>query len=182
MNIGSIKQNESGVYIGSISTLAVTLTLALRPVQSPNPKAPKYEIMALSAARKWVQVGALFEFTANNETRRVFLSGTIEDPSLAAPLYISAFMQEDDSYNIVWNRPNRRRDLAAEMAPKSDDGLPPLPGDEGEASGQEAQRADTGLGQSSSEHPFGTEQASGSRGKRNQRVSEEPKEPADATA
>ena len=44
----------------------------------------------------------------------------------------------------------RRRDLAAEMAPKADDVLPPLPG-EGDAP---AQPAEAGLGQSSAENAF----------------------------
>jgi hypothetical protein len=106
-------------------------------------------VLALSASRAWVQVGALFEL-ASNSTGEAFLNGKIEDPSMAAPLYISAFRQEDESYNVVWSRPTRRRDLASEMAPKADDGLPPLPGE-----GDTAQQpAETGLGQSSADHAF----------------------------
>ena len=33
MNIGSIKQNEAGVFLGRISTLTVTMTIALREEQ-----------------------------------------------------------------------------------------------------------------------------------------------------
>src|SRR3546814_7693976 len=84
-----------------------------------------------------LQVGALFELFSNG-TGEAFLNGKIEDPSLAAPLYISAFRQEDGSYNVVWSRPTRRRDLASEMARKADDALPPLPG-EGETAGAPAQ-------------------------------------------
>jgi hypothetical protein len=73
--------------------------------------------------------------------------------SLAAPLYISAFRQEDGSYNVVWSRPTRRRDLAAEMAPKADEGLPPLPGAD-ETAGPATQGTEAGLGQSSAEHAF----------------------------
>ena len=125
MNIGSIKQNDAGIFVGKIATLAIAMTIALREVHSANPKAPKYEVLALSASRAWVQVGALFEL-ASNSTGEAFLNGKIEDPSLAAPLYVSAFRQEDGSYNVVWSRPTRRRDLASEMAPKADEGLPPL--------------------------------------------------------
>src|SRR3546814_7382866 len=79
------------------------MTIALREVHSANPKAPKFEVLALSASRAWVQVGALFELFSNG-TGEAFLNGKIEDPSLAAPLYISAFRQEDGSYNVVWSR------------------------------------------------------------------------------
>src|SRR3546814_5113505 len=87
-------------------------------------------------------VGALFELFSNG-TGEAFLNGKIEDPGLAAPLYISAFRQEDGSYNVVWSRPTRRRDLASEMARKADDALPPLPG-EGETAGAPAQGAEIG--------------------------------------
>ena len=128
MNIGSLKQNEAGTFLGRIVTLAVTATIALREVRSPNPKAPKFEVLALNAAtRSWVQVGALFELTSN-ATGEAFLNGKLDDPSFAQPLYISAFRQADGSYNVVWSRPQKRRDQAA-LAPKGDDALPPVPGD-----------------------------------------------------
>ena len=152
MNIGTITQNASGTYTGKISTLTVAIVIALRTVQSANPRAPKFEILALSAARQWVQVGALFEL-ASNSTGEMFLNGKIEDPSLDKPLYISAFRQEDGSYNVVWSRPTRRRDLASEMAPKADEGLPPLPGAD-ETAGPATQGTEAGLGQSSASHAF----------------------------
>ena len=108
MNIGSIKQNEGGIFVGKIATLTIAMTIALREVHSANPKAPKYEVLALSASRAWVQVGALFELFSNG-TGEAFLNGKIEDPSLSAPLYVSAFRQEDGSYNVVWSRPTRRQ-------------------------------------------------------------------------
>ena len=173
MNIGSIKQNEAGIFVGKITTLAIAMTIALREVHSVNPKAPKYEVLALSASRAWVQVGALFELFSNG-TGEAFLNGKIEDPSLAAPLYVSAFRQEDGSYNMVWSRPTRRRELPAEMASKSDDSLPPLPGD----SGAPAERPEAGLGNSSAEHSFGGEQQQeGGRRQRRQRAADPVEEP-----
>src|SRR3546814_17565887 len=65
MNIGSIKQNEGGIFVGKIETLTIAMTFALREVNSANPKAPKFEVLALSASRAWVPVGALFELVSN---------------------------------------------------------------------------------------------------------------------
>lgn len=143
MNIGSIKQNDAGTFLGRISTLAVTATIALREVRSPNPKAPKFEVLALNPATKsWVQVGALFELVSNS-TGEAFLSGKLDDPSFAQPLYVSAFRQADGSYNIVWQRPQKRRDTAA-LTPKGDDGLPPVP----TGAADEADAGGDGLGES----------------------------------
>lgn len=115
MNIGTIKKNAAGQLIGQVSTLAVTLTVGLRSVMSTNPRAPKFEIVALNAARQWVVVGALFELTAN-ATGESFYQGKIDDPSMANPLYIALFAQEDGSFNVAWQRPTRRRSNALEAA------------------------------------------------------------------
>ena len=126
MSIGQIKQNDAGIFMGRISTLAVAMTIALKPVQSSNPRAPRYEIHALTPGRTWVQVGAFFELTSNN-TSEAFLNGRIDDPSLAAPLQVSAFRQDDGSYNVVWQRAQKRRDVGAALGVKADDGEPALP-------------------------------------------------------
>jgi uncharacterized protein (DUF736 family) len=107
-NIGEFNKNANGFYIGKIDTLAVSLTLALREVHSPNPNAPTYEIHARSAAGSWVQVGALWDQHAS-ETGEVFLQGSIDDPSLDKRLYIACFRREDESYAIAWSRPRRNR-------------------------------------------------------------------------
>lgn len=174
VNIGSIKQNEAGIFIGRVSTLTIAVTIALREVRSANPKAPRYEIHALNqASRSWVQVGALFELTAR-ETGEAFLNGKIDDPSLTQPLYVSAFRQEDGSYNIVWQRPQRRRDVAAALAPKdNDDTLPPLPGME-EGAGVEHHSPEVdGLGESTG-GGFGAAAPARGRGRRAQSPESEP--------
>ena len=150
MNIGSIKQNDSGIFMGRISTLAVAMTIALKPISSTNPKAPRFEIHALTPGRTWVQVGALFELHSNN-TGEAFLNGRIDDPSLASPLQVSAFRQDDGSYNIVWSRPTRRRDVTSQLAAKQDD-TPPFGGDEtADSSGSDNGAADDGLGETTAE-------------------------------
>ena len=148
MNIGSIKQNDSGVFLGRVDTMAVAMTIALKPVNSNNPKAPRFEIHALTPARKWIQVGALFELFSNN-TGEAFHNGKIDDPSMNAPLQISAFSQDDGSYNIVWSRPTRRRDVTAQLAAKQDE-MPAF--DMGEDStGTSGASTSDGLGESTAE-------------------------------
>jgi uncharacterized protein (DUF736 family) len=133
MNIGSFARNATGHIVGKVSTLTVDLNIGLKPIRSDNPNAPKFEILALSAARQWVRVGAFFEVTSR-ERGIVFLQGTIEDPSFAQPLYVTAFRQDDGSYNVVWSRPTRRRGPPSEMT-AGDDSLPPLPGQSNDDAG-----------------------------------------------
>lgn len=144
MNIGTIRKNDDGVYVGKIETLTVDMTVALRPLASTNERAPKFEVMALNkAARRWVQVGALFELSSNS-TGETFLQGRVDDPSLPNPLPISLFRQQDDSMNVVWRRPQRQTGTAA-FKPQASDELPPLPGSEG---GDATGSTGDGLGES----------------------------------
>ena len=148
MNIGSIKQNDAGIFMGRISTLAVAMTIALKPVHSANPRAPRYEIHALTPSRTWVQVGAFFELTSTN-TGEAFLNGRIDDPSQAQPLQVSAFRQDDGSYNVVWQRAQKRRDVTSALGIKSDEDIaPPFGADGSSVSDTGSEPTPDGLGQS----------------------------------
>jgi len=104
MNIGTFAL-KNGQLIGAVSTLTVDLArLGLRPVDSANEKAPAFEIMALNVARKWVQIGALWEATSNS-SGEVFYQGKLDDPSLPEPLQIMLFGDDEEGYRVVWNRP-----------------------------------------------------------------------------
>ena len=123
MNIGTLKANAEGVHIGRITTLTFSATVALRAFESTNERAPKFDLMALSADRRsWVKIGALWEYSSN-ETGECFLSGQIDDPSLSAPIPVAMFQQNDGSFNVAWRRSKPKASLdgfAALTAP-----LPP---------------------------------------------------------
>ena len=106
MNIGEIKKNANGQLIGSVETLTMTRTIGLRPLSSTNPRAPKFEIVALNDQRRWVAVGALFEL-ASNSTGEIFYQGKIDDPSMSQPLYIAVFPREDGTMAVAWQRPQQ---------------------------------------------------------------------------
>lgn len=109
MNIGTFKV-INGQLLGSIATVSIDLPrLGMRPIESDNEKAPAYEIVALNVARRWVQVGALWEATSNS-TGEVFYQGRLEDPSLTEPLQIMLFGDNEEGYRVVWNRQTPRRE------------------------------------------------------------------------
>lgn len=114
MNIGTIKPDQNGVLTGTIATLAVSLDITLQAVENPNPRAPKYDVLALSAEQAWIKVGALFELFSSS-TGDAFLNGPIDDPSFEKPMQVSAFRQADGGYNIVWSRPKRRSTVSTSV-------------------------------------------------------------------
>ena len=107
MNIGTIRATERGHLAGTIATITVAMNFVLRPVESSNTKAPRFEICTRSPAGAAVQIGALWEQTSKT-TGECFLQGRIDDPSMVRPLAISAFRQDDGSYNVAWLRPQHR--------------------------------------------------------------------------
>ncbi|GAA0309144.1 hypothetical protein GCM10009087_18970 [Sphingomonas oligophenolica] len=105
MNIGEFKK-ENGRLMGSVFTRTIDLPrIGLRPVQSQSEKAPIYEIVALNIARRWVQIGALWE-AVSKKTGEVFLAGQIDDPSLPEPLPVALFPNEAGGFTVAWRREN----------------------------------------------------------------------------
>ena len=140
MNIGSVIKNERGFFAGRISTLTLSLTIYLRPIERKSASGPSFDILARNVAGEAVAVGALWEKTAA-ETGEIYYNGRIEDPSLAAPVPIAVFVQRDGSMNVAWNRPSK---AAAAMKGRTmqsaqDDDLAAAPGfagDEGDGLGE----------------------------------------------
>ncbi|MDR6789137.1 uncharacterized protein (DUF736 family) [Sphingomonas sp. BE138] len=109
MNIGSFK-SVNGQLLGSVATATIDLArLGLRPVESTNERAPAFEIMVLNVAKRWVQIGALWEMTSNSSGES-FYQGKLDDPSLPEPLQIMLFGDAEEGYRVVWNRPTARRE------------------------------------------------------------------------
>lgn len=111
MNIGELRM-VNGRLMGSIATRTIDLPkIGLRPVQSDNPRAPKFEVVALNVARRWVQIGAVWE-AAMKRSGEVFLAGNIDDPSLPEALPVALFPATDfDGYMIAWRRDTMRSDF-----------------------------------------------------------------------
>lgn len=103
MNIGQVTPRDGG-FIGKIATLALDAAIAFAPVNPTSERSPRFEVLARNNAKRWVRIGALWEQTAR-EDGSAYLTGKLDDPSMAQPLYIAAFLQNDGSYNIVWSRP-----------------------------------------------------------------------------
>jgi uncharacterized protein (DUF736 family) len=108
-NIGYVKLNDRGIFIGRIDTAVLSLVIAFRSIQSDNPRAPKYAVVTKNPSGQWPEIGAVWAQVAK-ETGEEFLQGSISDPSFAT-LYFAAFRQDDGSYALVWRPATRRTEL-----------------------------------------------------------------------
>ena len=147
-NIGNLKKNSDGVFIGRIDTVAFSNVVALRPVISQNEAAPRYDMMALTPSRTWAKVGGMFE-QIKKSTGEVFYQGRIDDPSMTTPMDIALWHDREGGFVVLWSRRRPRRDLPAaqvesELPPVgtgSDDGL-------GESTAPDAPTSSKGKGAS----------------------------------
>ena len=119
-------------------------------VISQNEAAPKYEVMALTPARTWAKVGAMFE-QIKKSTGEVFYQGRIDDPSMDRAMDIALFANEDGGYNISWTRRRVRQELPGgneQEAPPLDDAAPAdQTGGLGESTAPDAPLGGKGKGQ-----------------------------------
>ena len=94
--------------VGHISTLECDLTLQLEPTgaAADTPK-PTYLVAARNTAGRLVNIGAAWLKTATRgeTTGEPFLSLTLDDPSLQAPLNVAAFKETAGSgWVVTWRR------------------------------------------------------------------------------
>src|SRR3546814_11033676 len=79
--------------------------------------------MALTAARSWGKIGALFEQTIRSSGES-FYQGRLDDPSMSSPMDNALFANNEDGYNISWTRRRARQELPGGGAPA----VPPTDG------------------------------------------------------
>ena len=127
-NIGNVKPDGRGNFVGSIRTVGISMQIGLRPLTFDTIKAgksyPTFGIMArASSDQPYADVGGLWE-QSSNLTGASFYQGQIDDPSMVKPLSILLFPQADGSMNVAWTRPRDRSAFGNNGAPQTaGDGL-----------------------------------------------------------
>ena len=118
--IGFLSPSQEGpenVLTGSIRTLQLALDITLRPTGEPaNSTRPSHRIMTKTEIGQFVEVGSAWtkEMTRPDKFGETFLSLTIDDPSFAHALNVSAFKSPDsDKYRITWRRRQERQQSPA---------------------------------------------------------------------
>lgn len=149
-NIGHINKTHEGGLVGKIDTLAFSNVIGLRRIVSDNPKSPKFEVMALTAAKSWVKIGALFEQSIKSSGES-FFQGRIDDPSMSRPMDIALFANDEGGYNISWTRRRARQELPGgneqDVPPMNDDAPAGPSAGLGESTAPDAPQGGKGKGQ-----------------------------------
>ncbi|WP_422060842.1 DUF736 domain-containing protein [Sphingopyxis sp.] len=103
MKIGTFKK-VGGEYHGAISTLTIQAEqVCISPVAGASGNAPSHHVFVGG-----VEVGAAW--TKTTQDNRPYLSVKLDDPGFTAPLFAQLFDSSDEDYDLVWSRPQRRRD------------------------------------------------------------------------
>jgi len=102
MIIGTF-QNNDGVYTGKVQTFTGT-SLAVR-IAPTDLKGIDY-IATLSGSE--IELGVAWN-RVGEEKGTKYVSLKLDSPFLPAPAYCSLFKQSDGGYNLVWTRPDPRK-------------------------------------------------------------------------
>jgi len=109
--IGQLEESGNGIerqFIGSIKTLNLSLDIMLVHNKdcNMNENAPNFLIRGRTYGGDETQIGSAWvkRTKATNSTSSEFLSITIDDPSMSAPLNVAAFLKEGKNWDIIFRR------------------------------------------------------------------------------
>lgn len=124
MSNGWLKQKTIGEWHGRVITRNVDFEFWMVPNAHhlKNENAPAFKVMTKSKLGNAFEVGVAFVKRSKDTTDEngvvekgfEFYSISIDDPSLAAKLYVTAFpsKEKEGEFDIVWQRP-REKNVAA---------------------------------------------------------------------
>ncbi|WP_140987152.1 DUF736 domain-containing protein [Asticcacaulis tiandongensis] len=103
-NIGSFKKSGNNEFTGEIVTLSVQVkgVRIVPDIRASGENAPSHRVLVGRA-----EIGAAWSKTSNEG--RDYLGLKLDDPSFSAPIFANLFDDEDDTYTLIWSRPNGRR-------------------------------------------------------------------------
>lgn len=99
--IGSFKL-VSDDYHGEIITLSVQAkSVRIVPTNATANNAPSHRVLVDEA-----EVGAAWAKRTSDD--RPYLSVKLDDPSFVAPIFAQLFGNDEDAFDLIWNRASRR--------------------------------------------------------------------------
>lgn len=103
-NIGSFKKSGNNEFTGEIVTLSVQVkgVRIVPDIRASGENAPSHRVLVGRA-----EIGAAWSKTSNEG--RDYLGLKLDDPSFSVPIFANLFDDEDDTYTLIWSRPNGRR-------------------------------------------------------------------------
>lgn len=108
MNIGKF-QHEDGAYTGTVQTFTGS-SLAVR-IAPTDLTGIDYLVTAHGGE---IELGVAWNRVGQKKGTK-YVSVKLNSPFLPNSVYCSLFTQKDGSYNLVWNRPDPRKQAASEQ-------------------------------------------------------------------
>ncbi len=99
--IGKFTKSGEG-FTGSVMTLTLDAKVQIKPAEKTSEKAPDFRVYAQGA-----EIGA--GWSKKSAENRNYLSVRLDDPSLPGPILANLCEMENGEYDLIWSRPNRRR-------------------------------------------------------------------------
>ncbi|MFG1307310.1 DUF736 domain-containing protein [Xanthobacter autotrophicus] len=103
--IGTFTKTGSNEFTGEIVTLSVQAkgVRIVPDTRATGENAPSHRVLVGRA-----EIGAAWSKTSNEG--RAYLGLKLDDPSFNAPIYANLFDDEgEDTFSLIWSRPNGRR-------------------------------------------------------------------------
>ena len=97
-NIGSFTKVDGGGFTGKLVTVTLNLPIDIKPIDNPSEAGPHYRVYSGPAelGAGWIKEAK----TSGNE----YVSLRLDDPSFPSTLFSNLYVQNDGSYNLVWER------------------------------------------------------------------------------
>ena len=116
--------HETVKYKGSLATTSISFgaIYLIENLGATHENAPRYRICIKSPAGDELEIGAAWERIAQRgkNAGQAFFSLAIDTPELEKPLYVAAFRNNDNGYDIIWSRPRNTNALPSENSNSSE--------------------------------------------------------------
>lgn len=96
-NIGTFTTSKDG-FTGTLRTLTLQAKVSIVPNNKSNDNAPDYRILATGG----YEIGAAWEKLSQSD--RPYLSVSLDDPALPAPIYANLIESDNGTYVLIWSR------------------------------------------------------------------------------
>ena len=98
-NIGTFARKGDG-FTGTVRTLCLNAAVRFVPNEKTSENAPDFRILSV---RGGSDLGAAWRRVSQNGDR-LYLSVTLDDPSLPAPIYARLVDEGENTHQLIWSR------------------------------------------------------------------------------
>ena len=90
---------QNGSFTGTVRTLTQSVKVRITPADKASENAPDYRVYAGNG----YELGAAWK-KVSQESKRAYLSVTLDDPSFQAAIYARLVENEDATHSLIWSR------------------------------------------------------------------------------